>query len=110
MPHVTIRRWFTTRSTIIEKRTKGSVVMPQGPAKVPISCAVANDGEGIYNSQAVTVYSFQVSSPSGNVINNVTMTPTSGAYISLNEITIPASGSVGLYVYVPTTLQGSVSV
>jgi hypothetical protein len=83
--------------------------MSQGTAKVPISCAVANNGEGIYNSQPCTVYSLQASSTNGNAIN-VTMTPTSGAFISLNQLTVPATGSVPLYVYVPTSLQGSVNV
>jgi hypothetical protein len=78
--------------------------------KVPISCAVSNDGPGIYNSQACTVYGLQVSSSNGNPVNNVSMTPTSGAYISLSELTVPASGAVELYVYVPTSLSGSVNV
>ena len=86
--------------------------MPQGAAEGSDSLTRAvgrTATQESFGGENVTVYPFQVSSSNGAAIN-VTMTPTSGATVSLSSLQVPASGPIQLYLYVPTTLQGSITV
>jgi hypothetical protein len=82
-----------------------------GISKVPISNVVIPvAGTQTYNGQTCNVYAVDVQSSNGTAQSNVSLTPQTGVYVDPSTINVPAEGAVSFSVYVPTGLNGGVSV
>jgi hypothetical protein len=82
-----------------------------GPAKVPISTVVIPvAGTQPYNGETCNVYAVDVQSSNGVAQPNVSLTPPTGVYVNPSTISVPSTGAVSFNVYIPTTLNGGVSV
>ena len=80
-----------------------------GVVKVPISNVVIPvAGLQTYNGQTCNVYAVDIQSSNG-AAQTVTLTPQTDTYVDPSTVNVPAEGAVSTHVYIPTSLNGAVS-
>ena len=79
-----------------------------GPAFVPIATTPGQpDGTTTYNNTPCYVYLVQVSSTNG-MAQSVGVIAPANCWVSPTTLSVPASGSTTLTVYIPTSLNGAI--
>ena len=81
-----------------------------GVAKVPIGGDVNSAGTTTYNGVQCNQYTMGISSADARAHDGISLSAPAGVYLSTTSVNVPATGSVNVTVYVPTTMNGTVNV
>ena len=79
-----------------------------GIARVPISGTVESQGVATYSGINCNTYNMDLSSSSGAAYN-ATLSVPDGCFVSPTGVTVPATGTTQVTVYVPTSSNASVA-